>query len=213
MTQNEVDKMIAEKMPQVQLLVNLSETDYIMLRYEIGVQWLSTLGYTPIQQMIISKCETYWVWYHVVYLRADIRILRTKHLYQKLNKEEIRQQYILDHLAFMPDRIPHTPMHEIMLDARDLVKIKRLMQQIRERLTQVVGVDFEAVKKDARMMWQDINPNVIIDDDVWEIMWQEIEQAIKTYNDKESPDDFDFVAFVGETINQYQPENIPQKTC
>lgn len=213
MTQNEVDQMIAEKMPQIQVLVNLSETDYIMLRYEVGVRWLSTLGYTPIQQMIISKCETYWVWYHVVYLRADIRILRTKHLYQKLNRKEIRQQYILDHLAFMPDRIPHTPMHEIMIDARDLVKIKRLMQQIRERLTQVVGVDFEAVKKDARMMWQDINPNVIIDDDVWEIMWQEIEQAIKTYNDKESPDDFDFVAFVGETINQYQPENIPQKTC
>lgn len=207
MTQEEVDQMIAEKMPQIQLLVDLSETDYIMLRYEIGLRWLSTLGYSPVQQMIISKCETYWVWYHVVYLRGDIRILRTKHLYQQLNKKEIRQQYILDHLAFMPDRIPHTPMHEIMLDARDLVKIKRLMHKIRERLTQVIEVDYETIKKEARKMWQEINPQIIIDDDVWELMWQEIEQSIKDYNDKEKPDDFDFFEYVGKTINQYQPKS------
>jgi len=213
MTQNEVDQMIAEKMPQIQVLVNLSETDYIMLRYEIGVQWLSTLGYTAIQQMIISKCETYWVWYHVVYLRADIRILRTKHLYQKLTEKEIRQQYILDHLTFMPERIPHTPMYEIMLDARDLVKIKKIMHKIRERLTQAVEQDYEAIKRDARDMWQAINPKIIIDDDVWQLMWQEIEQAIKTYNDKEEPDDFDFIEYVGKTINQYQPKNTTQPTC
>ena len=212
MTQKEVDNMIAEKMPQIQVLVNLSETDYIMLRYEVGLRWLSTLGYTPIQQMIISKCETYWVWYHVVYLRGDIRILRCKHLYNHLSTDQIRQQYILDHLTFMPERIPHTPMHEIMLDARDLVKIKRLMHKIRERLTQAVEQDYEAIKRYARDMWQAINPKIIIDDDVWELMWQEIEQSIKAYNDKEKPDDFDFIEYVGRTINQYQPENIIQES-
>lgn len=210
MTQNEVDQMIAEKMPQIQLLVDLSETDYIMLRYEIGVQWLSTLDYTPIQQMIISKCETYWIWYHVVYLRVDIRILRMKHLYQKLTKEEIRQQYILDHLAFMPDRIPHTPMHEIMLDARDLVKIKRLMHKVRERLSKAVECDYDSIKKDAREMWQSINRNVIIDDETWDLIWKEMEQTIKAFNDKQNPDDSDFMEFVGQTINSYTPEEIPK---
>lgn len=210
MTQKEIDKLIAQTMPQIQALVNLSETDYIMLRYEIGVRWLTTTDFTPMQQMIISKCDTYWVWFHVIYLGCDRKILRNKKRYRKLSINKIREQYIITHLEAMPDKIPHSPMFDIMIDARNLVKVKRLMHKVRERLSKAVECDYDAVKKDAREMWQAINRNIIIDDETWDLMWKEMEQTIKAFNDKNNPDDIDFMEFVGQTINNYMPEEIPK---
>ena len=211
MTQKEIDKLIAQTMPQIQALVNLSETDYIMLRYEIGVRWLTTTGFTPMQQMIISKCDTYWAWFHVIYLGCDRKILRNRKRYRKLSINKIREQYIITHLEAMPDKIPHAPMFDIMIDARNLVKVKQLMHKVRERLSKAVECNYDAIKKDARQMWQDINRNIIIDDEIWNMMWKEMEQTIKAYNDKNNPDDIDFMEFVGQTINNYMPEEIPKR--
>jgi len=210
MTQEEIDQLIAEKKPLIQLLVDLSDTDYLMLRYEIGLRWLEMLHYNKMRQLIISKCETFWVWYHVLYLGRDIKILKHQHRYDNLTRDEIREAYIIDHLEGLPKKIPHTVMHEILLDARELFKIKRLMNKIRARLSRLVECDYEAIKKDARQMWQDINPSVIIVDETWNIMWHEMEQIIKAYADKENPTDDDFVKCVGDAINYYMPEEMPK---
>lgn len=83
------------------------------------------------------------------------------------------------------------------------------MKDIKERLSQLLELDYEEIKADGRKSWQQLNPEVIIDEETWQEIWHEIEQIFKAYIEKEKPGDDEFIISFCQTIDYWKPFESP----
>jgi len=79
------------------------------------------------------------------------------------------------------------------------------MKNIKDRLSELFGLNYEEIKADGRKSWQQLNPEIIIDEDTWQEIWLEIEQIFKEYTEKENPGDDEFIITFCQTIDFWSP--------
>ena len=113
MTQKEVDKIIAQTVPQIQQLLKIEADKYTLLRYETELMWLQSVTTEEIYR-IANGSTIYWNWFYVMYLRFDLITLSNTDIYTAVDRSQAIKIYVMGHVAYMPAKIPPKVMFDIL---------------------------------------------------------------------------------------------------